>query len=234
MFVVYTVDDTVRIFPAEQRKPLPVALAEELNKKYANKIKPRVGLCIRVLDVLECGEGLIHACLDGSAMYNVSFRLIVFKPFVGEILVGKVLNASPDGLRGSSQYRNHMEFFDDILIPSYMFKPNSSYNKAQGQWVWQYTDEESGEVQNMDIERDELIRFRVEVEHFNEVRPMSANAIIAGNDQKRPAAIPGSTTSPVALTPVSVSSSKNVRASAFWLECSISDDGLGLLSWWSG
>ncbi|ORY47908.1 hypothetical protein BCR33DRAFT_81292 [Rhizoclosmatium globosum] len=120
MFQLLTLEDTVRVLPADQRKPLPVAVTDELNKKYANKIKPKSGLCIRVLDILTIGDGIVHACLDGSGMFKTSFRLIVFRPFVGQILTGKVVHMSPEGLRVS------LEFFDDILIPEYLLKPNSS------------------------------------------------------------------------------------------------------------
>ncbi|KAI8833097.1 hypothetical protein CcCBS67573_g06503 [Chytriomyces confervae] len=218
MFVLKTIDDSVRILPAEQRKPLPTAITDELNRKYSNKIKPKLGLCIRVLDVLEVGDGIVHACLDGSAMFAVKFRIIVFKPFVGEIIVGKVVNASPEGLRVSC------EFFDDILIPEYMLKANTVYNKHTSQWVWQYEDEDSGDVQNMDIERGELIRFRVEVEHFNEVRPNALNGPMGPNASTP---IPP----PAAATPSGTG--KELKSSAYWLECSIIEDGLGLLSWWS-
>jgi DNA-directed RNA polymerase III subunit RPC8 len=40
----------------------------------------------------------------------VTFRLIVFRPFIGEVLSGKVLSQSPLGIRVS------MGFFDDITI----------------------------------------------------------------------------------------------------------------------
>ncbi|KAI8610162.1 RNA polymerase III subunit Rpc25 [Chytriomyces sp. MP71] len=195
MFVLKTLDDTVRILPAEQRKSLPTAVTDELNRKYSNKIKPKTGLCIRVFDVLDIGDGIVHACMDGSGMFPVKFRLIVFKPFTGEILTGKIVNASPEGLRVS------MEFFDDILIPDYLLKPNTIYNKNQSQWVWQYQDEDSSEVQNMDMERGELIRFRVEVEHFNEVRPQTP--------------LPGTN----AMTPKMPSGTgKELRSSAYWIE----------------
>ncbi|KAI9342572.1 RNA polymerase III subunit Rpc25-domain-containing protein [Obelidium mucronatum] len=224
MFSVIVLEDTVRVLPADQRKGLPDAVTDELNKKYSNRIKPKVGLCIRVLDIVEIGDGIVHACLDGSGMFKAKFRLIIFKPFVGEILTGKVINMSPEGLRVS------MEFFDDILIPDYLLKPNTNFNKTQGQWVWQYQDDESGDIQNMDIDRDELIRFRVEAQHFNEVKPPLANANPNAVDPKRAA---NANLSPV-LAPIgAVAPGKEVRSSAFWLECSIIDDGLGLLSWWS-
>ncbi|KAJ3028981.1 UNVERIFIED_CONTAM: DNA-directed RNA polymerase III subunit RPC8 [Siphonaria sp. JEL0065] len=222
MFSVITLEDTVRVLPTDQRKGLPTAVTDELNKKYSNRIKPKVGLCIRVLDIIEIGDGIVHACLDGSGMHRTKFRLIIFKPFVGEILTGKVVNQSPEGLRVS------LEFFDDILIPEYMLKPNSNYNKTQGQWIWQYQDDESGDIQNMEIERDEMIRFRVEAQHFNDVRPPIPNANSV--DPKRAAS---ANLSPV-LAPIGAGGAgKELRASAFWLECSITDDGLGLLSWWS-
>ncbi|KAJ3076269.1 DNA-directed RNA polymerase III subunit RPC8 [Podochytrium sp. JEL0797] len=222
MFSLITLEDTVRVLPADQRKGLPTAVIDELNKKYANRVKPKVGLCIRVMDVLEIGDGIVHACLDGSGMFRCTFRLVIFKPFVGEILTGKVVNMTPEGLRVS------LEFFDDILIPEYLLKPNSEFNKAAAQWVWKYVDEESGDTQNMDIERDELVRFRVEAEHFNDVRPQAVPA-----NQVDPKVTASANLSPT-LGPTGANpKGRDLRTSAYWLECSIMDDGLGLLSWWS-
>jgi hypothetical protein len=44
-------------------------------------------------------------------------------------------------------------------------------NKVQGLWVWQYEDEEDGELRSFEMERDEPIRFRVEAETFVDVGP---------------------------------------------------------------
>jgi DNA-directed RNA polymerase III subunit RPC8 len=42
------------------------------------------------------------------------FRMTVFRPFVGEVLTGRIMAATHNGIRIS------LEFFDDIFIPAHL------------------------------------------------------------------------------------------------------------------
>jgi DNA-directed RNA polymerase III subunit RPC8 len=42
------------------------------------------------------------------------FRMTVFRPFVGEVLTGRIMAATYTGIRIS------LEFFDDIFIPAHL------------------------------------------------------------------------------------------------------------------
>jgi len=42
------------------------------------------------------------------------FRMTVFRPFVGEVLTGRIMAATHRGIRIS------LEFFDDIFIPTHL------------------------------------------------------------------------------------------------------------------
>lgn len=93
------------------------------------KIIQEVGLCICFWDLLKAsdglighGEGKVHVkglqtppdvkIIDGRlTTYPATFRLVVFRPFKGEILEGKITSATPKGMTIT------MEFFDDIFIP---------------------------------------------------------------------------------------------------------------------
>ena len=72
---------------------------------------------------------------DNSYMHDthlcpVEFRLVVFKPFVSEVLIGKVESSTEEGIRGTnilelllqvafvSYFSVSMTFFDDIWIPA--------------------------------------------------------------------------------------------------------------------
>lgn len=66
-----------------------------------------VGLVVSVYDIPWIGDSLIHPG-DGSCYTQVRFRLIIFRPFVGEVLVGKVSRSSPEGLRSMSK-ENHKQ-----------------------------------------------------------------------------------------------------------------------------
>jgi len=47
------------------------------------------------------------------------FRMTVFRPFVGEVLTGRIMAATHRGIRIS------LEFFDDIFIPGHLIFPSA-------------------------------------------------------------------------------------------------------------
>lgn len=71
-------------------------------------------------------------------MSQVKFRLVVFKPFVGEVIVARLKSCSREGLHLS------LGFFDDILIPEHLLQEPSFYEdhekvrgaKASGRQWW--------------------------------------------------------------------------------------------------
>lgn len=132
MFQLSHIKDIVRIHPSQLRKPAEQAIIDELNHKYANKVLHQVGLCVRVFDLISVSDLVVHACQDGSYQTSVEFRLLVFRPFKGEILLGKIKESSATkGIRGTSlsQLMKHhhsifpihlavsLGFFDDVYIP---------------------------------------------------------------------------------------------------------------------
>lgn len=58
-----------------------------------DKVVPDLGLIVTVYDILEIGGGFIYPS-DGAAIFDVNFRLVVFRPFVGEVLVGRLVKSS--------------------------------------------------------------------------------------------------------------------------------------------
>lgn len=66
MFSVVILTDTVRVVPQNFDTEQQQALEDELNRKYSNKVLHKVGLCIRVFDLLETSDPIVHACQDGS------------------------------------------------------------------------------------------------------------------------------------------------------------------------
>lgn len=122
MFILSEIEDTVKIVPNDFKKEDSGAITDVLNEKYANKVVQEVGLCICVHDILHTSEGFIlygdgcsyvkgknqRAQISFSFIYSkkkkVLFRVVVFRPFVGEILTGKIKSCSPSGVRGSILY----------------------------------------------------------------------------------------------------------------------------------
>ena len=89
MFVLSKMASIVRIEPRHFKQQLPDALSDALNAKLANKVVKDVGLVIALFDILEIGESHVMAG-DGASHTKVTFRLLVFRPFIEEILTGKI------------------------------------------------------------------------------------------------------------------------------------------------
>ncbi len=120
MFLIATLEDNVRVLPADFAKVPSAAVTDELNKKYANKVVHGLGLGIRVFDIASISDPIVLACKDGAYQCRVVFRLAVFKPFKGEILVGKVKDGSKaQGIKVT------LGFFDDIVIPPAFLLPGT-------------------------------------------------------------------------------------------------------------
>ena len=133
-------------------------MTAELNKKYANRVLHDVGLCICTFDLSQAGEGKVRYG-DGLLWYKglgihflivnlralnnflpVVFRMVVFRPFVSEVIVAKVKSSDQEGIRRESAICVDglistltspdsvvtVGFFDDIYIPaSYLPQPSA-------------------------------------------------------------------------------------------------------------
>uniref|UniRef100_A0A8I3WZ03 DNA-directed RNA polymerase subunit n=1 Tax=Callithrix jacchus TaxID=9483 RepID=A0A8I3WZ03_CALJA len=101
MFVLVEMVDTVRIPPWQFERKLNDSIAEELNKKLANKVVYNVGLCICLFDITKLEDAYVFPG-DGASHTKVHFRYVVFHPFLDEILIGKIKGCSPEGVHGKS------------------------------------------------------------------------------------------------------------------------------------
>ncbi|KAK6645463.1 hypothetical protein RUM43_001740 [Polyplax serrata] len=162
MFVLAEIRDYIRIAPCNFHKPLKDAISEEINKKLANKVVMNVGLSIALWDITELGDSHIIPG-DGCFHTRVCFRYVVFRPFLTEILVGKVKSCSREGVVVT------LGFFDDIVIPSSALQHPSRFDEAEQVWVWEYQVDDEKHDLFMDI--GEPIRFRVTAETFEETSP---------------------------------------------------------------
>ncbi|TRZ15072.1 hypothetical protein HGM15179_012052 [Zosterops borbonicus] len=162
MFVLVEMTDTVRIPPWQFERKLNDSIAEELNKKLANKVVYNVGLCICLYDITKLEDSYIFPG-DGGSHTKVHFRYVVFHPFLDEILVGQIKSCSQDGVHVS------IGFFDDIVIPPESLQQPAKFDEAEQVWVWEYETEEGAHDLYMDI--GEEIRFRVVDETFVDTSP---------------------------------------------------------------
>ena len=97
MFVLSVIEDKLKVVPESFLRPMSEVLQEQVETKYSNKVVLEVGLCVCFYDFLEVGDPYVYPS-EGSAILLVKFRLVVFRPFVGEVLLGKVTKSNPSGI----------------------------------------------------------------------------------------------------------------------------------------
>lgn len=245
MFVLAVVVDTIRTMPQDFNRDSTEVLIEQIEIKFSNKILTDVGLCISFYDFVDVGDPYVYPA-EGAAHQRIKFRMVVFRPFIGEIIVGRLLSSNKDGIRVT------LDFFDDIFVPSYLLQSPSEFNVSKGVWVWKY-DLETGE--EFLLEGGEEIRLRVRTVNFTKVTSSGKGlqATIT-SETKAPAPVlmdalhktsnieednNNNTTTTGLSNPVRRRSSSiglnetDEVPSAMQLICSMNEDGLGLTSWWS-
>lgn len=171
MFVLSELSDLVRVPPHSFSTPVPQVLRDELHKKYSNKVISNLGLALEVWDILAIADGLLKPG-DGGAYVDVQFRVVVWKPFIGEILTGWVADCSAEGIKV------RMEFFDEVFIPKdYLFE-GCTFKPVEKAWVW-LPDADT----ELFIDINDKIRFRVEEEVFVNIKPKLSSEALGLEEQ---------------------------------------------------
>ncbi|OQR92027.1 hypothetical protein THRCLA_08816 [Thraustotheca clavata] len=170
MFVLCRIADVIQIAPELFSTDYSSVLTEEIDRKYANKVIADVGLCITLYDFIEIGDAYIHPS-DGTSHTEVIFRMVVFRPFIGEVLKGKIISCTEEHIRVS------MDFVQDIIIPSYAMQTPSFFDKNERLWEWKFPSKEPGQDPYYMYLHEE-IRFRVTNINFTRVTK-TANGIQA-------------------------------------------------------
>jgi DNA-directed RNA polymerase III subunit RPC8 len=197
--------DIVHVKPWQFDQDLTSVIEDELNKKLANKVIYQVGLCVALFDIKHIGESFVFPG-DGSSHTQVIFRYVVFRPFIDEVLIGKVKSCSKEGVHVT------MSFFDDIFIPASNLQKPSKFDEREQLFIWQYDTGDS--VHDLYLDIGELVRFKVVGETFVDTTP--------NGPPKRMDAVG-----------VSQSGTKEDARCPYSITGSINESGLGLLSWWN-
>eukprot|EP01134_Creolimax_fragrantissima_P003519 CFRG3519T1 len=214
MFWLSLIKSTVVMQPQDFGRDESSALKEALNLKYANKVKKGVGLFITLYDILSQGDQYLYP-LNGAAHVHVEFRFIVFRPFVGEALVGKVLQNGKEGLQVS------LGFFDDIFVPAHFMRDNAFFEDETQTWYFLVQDEHK-----MYYDVGHPIRFKVVSETFKDVHPVNEEdgplRQQTKDDLAKDTADDDAETGGFSTSNIS-----------YFITASVKDDGLGMVAWWT-
>jgi len=191
MFVLSEVRQVVRLMPRSLDGSLQDQVAEEINRKVANKVVVGLGLCLALYDITDIGKSFVFPG-DSATHTKVTFRLLVFRPEPDEVITGKIKSCSRDGVTVS------LGFFDDILIHADALQHPSRYDEAESVWVWEYLPEGEEETHDLFMDPGEQIRFRVTGETFVDTGPKAPLALETEAEEGRtaPYSIVGSCSEP--------------------------------------
>lgn len=156
----------VQIPPSDFHKSSIRAIEDFINTKYADKVIHKIGLCVGFHSLISASEGLIgHG--NGIVNVNVDFRMVVFRPFKGEILRGTITHSNQAGIYIS------MDFFEDIIVPPQLLFSNTTWDKDEEgteAFIWRSEDGEGG-FNEFFFDKAEKVLMRVEQEQWNDLSP---------------------------------------------------------------
>ena len=97
MFQLVLFRDVINIPPHRLDWELTRNLRDQLTIKYSNRVIHNVGLVICLFDIIKMSDPFI---LPGQpdVVLTLEFRMVIFRPFIGEVLSGKVLKSTEDGV----------------------------------------------------------------------------------------------------------------------------------------
>ncbi|KAN0051024.1 hypothetical protein ACTA71_006791 [Dictyostelium dimigraforme] len=153
MFHLITIEDKVRIAPSQFNNEVQT-IEDEIEKKYTSKVVLNAGLFVALYDILGTGDSYVHSG-DGGAHLMVRFRMVVFKPFKGEVLEGVIKRSSRESIQIS------LGFFHEIYLNPIELPNPSNYNQEEGLWYWEWNENQ------LFFEDGGRVRFKIDQVEFN-------------------------------------------------------------------
>ena len=164
MFQIARLEDpNVKILPENLGKPRLTAVTQVIESLYVDKVVKDLGLVVTLYEIVSIEGGTVYPG-EGSAHFHVVFKVVVFRPFVGEVLEGVLIRADRKGLYV------RLGFFNDVFIPEHMLQEPSAFDAEEQLWVWNYQNE------RMFMDLKEPVRFRCSAVRFPE-QPRNAKAL---------------------------------------------------------
>lgn len=224
MYVLSVLEDEVALHPSEFgiNAHIP-AIRKMIEAKYVDRVIPDVGLVIALYDVLKVRDAYIFPGdlkdSQGDAACTVVFRVIVFRPKIGELLVGRVLASTPMGLQVT------LGFFQDVSIPIAHLRKPCHYDDRSKSWLWNYESEPGAIPVPYPYLRDELICLRVKSVQFLDSLDESLSAARRAQALSKDEA--GSK-----IPAGQFAHDVQTEHPPMLVVGSVEDDGMGLKSWW--
>ena len=129
MFLLVERKDIIVVKPEYFGYDLESVVKYLINEKYSNQILQDVGLVISLYSIIDIHESQIYQG-EGSAYTSVTFQLLVFAPFVGEVLQGTIYRQNEEGIVVS------LNFFDHVYIQASQLPAPCAFDGRE--WVWKY------------------------------------------------------------------------------------------------
>ncbi len=96
MFYLSQIKDHIRVAPNDFALEQKLAIIKSIKKEYEGFISKDVGIVVDVCDVQEVKEGVIIPG-DGASYYETTFTLLVFKPELQEVVIGRIKDIAEFG-----------------------------------------------------------------------------------------------------------------------------------------
>ena len=89
MFVCSVLEDDIRVAPTDLSLSPLEAVTAVIEQRFVDKVVSQIGLVVTLREIQSIEGGFVYPN-DGAAYFRVKFSLITFRPFIGEIIVGKL------------------------------------------------------------------------------------------------------------------------------------------------
>lgn len=96
MFYLVEVEDHVRVEPKHFGLPTSEAIEKQLNESYVDTFNKEIGFVVSVISVEKVEDGVIIPG-DGAAFYRSTFKLLVWKPELHELVLGTITDIASFG-----------------------------------------------------------------------------------------------------------------------------------------
>jgi DNA-directed RNA polymerase III subunit RPC8 len=136
MFYLCEIEDEMSLPPSQLSGKVMRVLKSVVEAKYVGISIRNIGLVIALYDITKTGSLFIfpgdgHNSV-GEVAGLITFRVVIFRPTAGDILIGEPYMSTPTGLRVTVGFYRYIDVPSEALTKPSLFDPNASL------WGWIY------------------------------------------------------------------------------------------------